>query len=107
MYAGRYTETFLKRLKEKAYSQIRTKVREKCEMILQHPRTACRSEQLKHTYRGKRSARLDDRYRIIYTICEECHRQGLRESNLADCPECENVPMETVTFLDITDHYRK
>ena len=106
MYTGRYTETFTKRLSEKPYSQQPKKIREKCEMILQHPYSACKSEPLKGTYSGKRSARLDNRYRIVYTICEECYTQGRQNANAHDCCDCNDVPIETVTFLDITDHYR-
>lgn len=106
MYEGRYTETFVNRLTDGDFRQQRDKIRSKCEMILKQPYGACKSEPLKYAYRGKRSGRVDQRYRIIYTICEECFKQGLQEVNLADCPGCEDIPMKTVTFLDITDHYR-
>jgi len=106
VYAGRYTETFRNRLGEKPYLQQTSKIRSKCEMILEQPYKACKSEPLKHMFAGKRSARLDECYRIIYTVCEECRKQGHQETNLADCPNCIDVPIQTVTFLDITDHYR-
>lgn len=106
MYEGRYTKRFKNRLEEPPFNQLKEKISEKCQMILQHPLSACKSELLKHSYKGKRSGRLDRQYRIIYTVCSECHKQGYQEANLLNCPDCKDVPMETVTFLDITDHYR-
>ena len=107
MYAARYTATFKNRLKERHHAQQAKRIRAKCEMIVAHPYTACKSEPLKHSYVGKRSARVDGRYRIIYAICEECYNQGQQEANLSDCADCDDVPLKTVTFLDITDHYRR
>lgn len=106
MYEGRYTQRFFDQLEEKTFRQQKDKIRDKCEMILQDPFHACKSEPLRYEYKGKRGGRLDNRYRIIYTICEECYKQGHLEANRLDCPNCADVPMKTVTFLDITDHYR-
>ena len=107
MYTVRYTETFKKRLKDRLHSQQANKIRAKCEMIIAHPYTACKSEPLKYSYVGKRSGRVDQRYRIIYTVCEECYKQGHQQANLSDCADCEDVPPKTITFLDIVDHYQK
>ena len=105
MYRERRSLTFQRKL-EAASAQRRALIERKLVQIRTAPRAACKSERLKWRLSGKRSARLDQRYRIIYTICEECHQQGNQGRNLMDCPSCENVPSNTVNFIDIIDYHR-
>lgn len=104
MYDERRSQAFQQSL-DGPFAARRRVVEDKIRQIRTAPKTACRSEPLKWRFRGKRSARLDRRYRIIYTICEECYQQGNQERNLMDCPDCENIPTETVNFLDIIDYH--
>jgi Txe/YoeB family toxin of Txe-Axe toxin-antitoxin module len=103
-YRERRTRTFQAKL-DGFFAQKRRAAESKIRLILSAPRTACHSERLRWDFAGKRSARLDRRYRIIYTICEECYQQGDQGSNLMDCLSCDNVSIETVTFLDILDYH--
>ena len=104
MYLARVTATFQGKL-EAALAPRQTLIRDKMNMILLAPRMACKSERLRWQFAGKRSAHIDRRWRIIYAICEECYQQGDQGRNLMDCPECEQVPSETVNFLDILDYH--
>lgn len=105
VYEARYSATFLEKKASKKYRGLRDTIEKKCNLILQAPRGACKSERLKYEYRGKRSGRVDDTSRIIYTICEECYEAGDQEQNLMDCPNCPKVPLKTVNFLDIIDYH--
>jgi Txe/YoeB family toxin of Txe-Axe toxin-antitoxin module len=105
-----YDERRSLRFDEKLNAQTKDRrqlIEDKMKMVRELPYSACKSEPLKWRYRGKRSARIDKAPdRIIYTVCQECHQQGHQKSNLMDCPGCEDVPMETVNFLDIDNYHR-
>lgn len=105
LYEARYSATFLEKKASKAFRGLQDAIRKKCNLILQAPYGACKSERLKYEYQGKRSGRLKGTYRIIYTICEECYKAGDQEQNLMDCPNCPEVPLKTVNFLDIIDYH--
>ena len=105
MYDARYSATFLEKKASKRFRGLQDDIQEKCNLILQAPYGACKSERLKYEYRGKRSGRLGASLRIIYTICEECYKAGDQEQNLMDCPDCPEVLLKTVNFLDIIDYH--
>lgn len=104
MYEERRSQTFQRKV-QTASSDRRDDIERKILLIRTAPTAACKSERLKWDFSGKRSARLDRRHRIIYTICEECYQQGDQGRNLMDCPGCEDVSAQTVNFLDITDYH--
>ena len=106
MYQVRYSQTFNDRLQEPRFVNLLKDIKRKAELVMQAPYGAAKSERLKYDWAGKRSARIDDRYRLVYKICEECQKRGETEPNhMTDCLPCEEVPVKTVNFLDITDHY--
>lgn len=106
MYEARYSQTFNDKLEEPHLANLLEDIKRKAELVMQAPYGAAKSERLRHDWAGKRSARIDDRYRLIYKVCEECQRRGEGEPNhMIDCLSCESVPVTTVNFLDITDHY--
>jgi len=105
VYEARYSTTFLEKKASKKFRGLQDMIRKKCNLILQAPYSACKSERLKYEFRGKRSGRLTDNHRIIYTICEECYKAGDQEQNLMACPNCPEVPLKTVNFLDIIDYH--
>ena len=104
MYDVRFSATFMNKLTAQTESQRRT-IEGKIKLVRSAPLTACKSERLRWDLSGKRSARVDQRWRLIYAICEECHQRGDQGRNLMDCPECEQVPSKTVNFLDILDYH--
>jgi len=105
MYKERRSDTFNRKVNE-AYRQLRDQIEDKIGLILQAPRSAAKSEPLKWKLSGKRSAHLNKSIRIIYTICEECHQQGAEGRNRMECPDCLDVPLQTVNFLDIVNYHR-
>lgn len=81
-------------------------IKRKAELVMHAPYGAANSEKLKYNWARKRSARIDDRYRLIYKVCEECRKQAEDEPNhMTNCLPCEGVSPTTVNFLAITDHY--
>ena len=106
MYQARYSQTYSDRLGEPRFANLSGDIKHKAELVMQAPYGAARTERLKYDWAGKRSARIDERYRLIYKICEECQKRGEGEPNhMIDCLPCEGVPVKTVNFLDVTDHY--
>lgn len=106
MYQARYSQTFNNRKKEPRFANLLKNIKQKTELVMQAPYGAAKSERLKYGWAKKRSARIDDRYRLIYKVCEECQRRGENEPNhMINCLPCEGVVEKTVNFLDITDHY--
>ena len=106
MYQARYSQTFSARLQEPKFTNLLENINHKAEMVMQLPYTAAKSEKLKYDWTRKRSAHVDERYRLIYKICEECRKRNEGEPNhMTNCLPCAGVPDTTVNFLDITDHY--
>ena len=106
MYEARYSQTFADRLEEPYFANLAENIKRKTELVMQLPYGAAKSERLKYAWSGKRSARIDDRYRLIFKVCEECQKRGDQEPNhMTNCMPCEGVPVTTVNFLDITAHY--
>lgn len=106
MYQARYSQTFSDHLRDPRFSGMLQDIKRKTEMIMQQPYTAAKSEKLKYNWARKRSARVDDRFRLIYKICEECEKRSEGEPNhMTNCLSCDEIPATTVNFLDITDHY--
>ena len=92
-------------LKENRFNGLRSTIERKVNMVLQVPYGAAKSERLKYNWARKRSARIDDKYRLIFKVCEECERDNQREPNhMTACLPC-GVPLATVNFIDITNHY--
>jgi len=106
MYHDRYSETFKAKKNDPQFRSLARQAKNKCNLILQAPYGACKSEPLKYEWARKRSGRLTDQLRIIYKICEECQKRGEQESNhMISCLSCEGVPVKTVNFLDITEYH--
>lgn len=105
MYEALYSRTFYEKKGSPRFRLIIEKIEEKCDLIRQAPYTACHSERLKGNYRGKRSAQLDKRLRIIYMVCEECMKQGDHQWNHKDCSDCVGTPVKCIRFIDITDYH--
>ena len=105
MYEDEYSATFKEKVASARFRLIARRIQQKCNLIRQAPYQACRSERLKGNYRGKRSGQLNERFRIIYMVCEECIKQGDQEWNLEDCADCEGNPVKRIKFIDITDYH--
>ena len=105
LYDSDYSETFLEKKNSPSFKNLITTIENKCNLILQAPYSACKSERLKWNYRGKRSGRINDQYRVEYMICEECIKQNDYDYNHTDCPDCQRVALKRVRFIDITDYH--
>ena len=76
------------------------------ELLAQSPYQAAGSERLRHDFSGLRSAVLVNQWRLIFKVCEECRREGLRDRNPLDC--CQNefpTADRTVNVVEVSDHY--
>ena len=76
------------------------------ELLAQSPYQAAGSERLRHDFSGLRSAVLLNQWRLIFKVCEECRREGLRDHNPLDC--CRNefpTADRTVNVVEVSDHY--
>ncbi len=105
MYSVRYSQTFADRLDTPPFNAMRNTIEDKVTLVLHAPYGACKSERLKYKWTRKRSAHIDKRYRLIFKVCQECERDNQQEPNhMVNCMPC-GVPLTTVNFLDITDHY--
>jgi mRNA-degrading endonuclease YafQ of YafQ-DinJ toxin-antitoxin module len=106
MFEARYSQTFNERLAEPRFTSLLTTIMRKAEMVMQLPYGAANSHKLRYDWTRKRSAHVDDRYRLIYKVCEECRKRSEAEPNhMINCLPCEGVPSETVNFLDIVDYH--
>lgn len=99
-YESVYEERFVRNLKR--YSSIREQIKRRVDRILSDPYH--NTEKLisasgKLNLRGCRSARVDQNFRIIFTICEECRK-------IPDCDYCfcEGMEDKTVVFLTVGPH---
>lgn len=106
MFQARYSQTFNERLIEPRFANLVTTIKRKVEMVMQAPYGAAKSEKLKYNWTRKRSAHVDDQYRLIFKVCAECQKRSEDEPNhMTNCLPCEGVPTQTVNFLDITDYH--
>ena len=76
----RYSRQFTRQLDARQYRARRAEILRRLEVLFGDVYRAARAERLKGRYRGLRSARVDDRVRFIYRICEECRRDGDQDS---------------------------
>lgn len=100
-----YSEQFKEKLDSKEFRSLRGRIYAKCALLRQSPYGAAHSERLRYDLSGKRSARVDKRVRLIFTVCEECIREHLwpNRNNCCDDPSVRNP--NTIVFLDIWSHY--
>ena len=105
-YSAAYTHEFAEQLASREFRSLAALVKEKCDLIVAEPYTACRSERLRFDFSGKRSGQVGRGVRLIYTICEECRDQGDQQRNDLECCAAEECDLTRVTFLTITRHYR-
>lgn len=103
-YSKIFTRTFDKQL-QKIRDPIRVKrINEKVDEIVENPYRNI--DYGVGIYRGKRKERTGDD-RIIFTICEQCRREGHRIYN--SCENCSETPDSMITFWEIVEghKYRK
>jgi Txe/YoeB family toxin of Txe-Axe toxin-antitoxin module len=103
LYDDDYSEIFLLKKKSPQFSSLAKTIQKKCDLIRQAPYGACKSERLRYNLTGKRSGRINDQYRLIYMVCEECIKTGDQINN--SCKGCQNKPLKIVRFIDITDYH--
>ena len=106
MYQARYSQTFNERLTERRFANLLRTIKRKAEMVMQEPYGAAKSEKLKYSWTRKRSARVNDRYRLIFKVGKECRKKSEDEPNhMTNCLPCEGIIAQTVNFLDIVDYH--
>lgn len=96
VYEGKFVENL------RRYAAIRQRVRRRVARVIADP--FINTEFLgdisgKLNLRGCRSARIDQKFRIIFVICEECRR-------IPQCEFCfcEGLSDQTVVFLTVGPH---
>jgi len=100
-YDAVYIERFERNLRR--YAALRHRIKRRVDRVRSDPyaNTESLGASGKLNLRGCRSARIDRNFRIIFVICEECHR----------IPECEycfckGLSDNTVVFLTVGPHDR-
>ena len=98
MTTARYHPDFEKELRK--YSSIRKSVKTKIGNLFASPMEF--GEPLKGDLRGLSSCPVKKNFILIYVYCKECRAKS--HQNIHNCPECDETPDETVTFLAIGPH---
>ena len=57
------------------------------------------SKLLHGRFLGKRRTYVGKKYRIIYSICEECREKNYKRFN--QCPDCEEKPDKSIILWDV------
>ena len=102
----RYSVAFVRQLSSREYRSRQREIQQRLRVLFGDVYRAARAERLKARYEGLRSARVDDRVRIIYRICEECQRLGDGDLRPLDCCLSGNTAARTVNVLCLSAHYR-
>jgi len=86
--------------------RLRKKATETIESLCDAPYSLAGSHRLKGNLSGLRAANLVGAWRLIFKVCEECRKQGLRDQNPIDCCRGEaQTPDNTINFLEIVDYH--
>ena len=101
----RYSAEFQRQLGSRQYRSRREEVLRRLDALFGDVYRAGRAERLRGRYRGLRSARVDDRVRFIYRLCEECRREGEQDIRPLDCCISGDTDDRTVNVLLLSDHY--
>ncbi len=101
----RYSATFNRQLSSREYRSRQREIRQRLRVLFGDVYRAARAERLRARYRGLRSARVDDRVRVIYRICEECRLLGDGDSRPLDCCLSGDTADRTVNVLCLSAHY--
>ena len=101
----RYSAEFRRQLESRQYRSRREEVLRRLDVLLGDVYRAGRAERLRGRYRGLRSARVDDRVRFIYRLCEECRREDEQHIRPLDCCISGNTDDRTINVLLLSDHY--
>ena len=104
-WTARYSLRFAKQLGDRPYRHRQEFIFERLVVLFRDPYRAARAERLRHPYRGLRSARVDDRLRFVYRLCEECRRDGERRLRPLDCCIGGFTDDRTVNVLCLSGHY--
>ena len=99
-YEAIYEKLFIRNLRR--HSSLKGRIKRRVERIIENPynNTEALADITKRlNLIGCRSARIDQNFRIVFVICEECR-------NLPDCEFCfcGNLPDQTIIFLTVGPH---
>ena len=98
MYVAKYHPEILNCLEK--YPHLKNRFRKKKDYILQNPKFL--GEPLKKNLNGLRSFPLARHFIIIYLVCEDCRE--LKQQDINNCFQCEQIPEESVIFLLFGPH---
>jgi len=101
-YQAVYEKRFVKKLQR--YASLRSRIKQRIDKILVNPylNTELLADATgRLNLRGCRSAHVDNNFRLILVICEECRK-------VAHCEYCfcTDLPDDTVVFLTVGPHER-
>ena len=102
---ARYSAQFTRQFASRQYRPLQHLIRTRLEVLFRDVYRAARAERLRARYRGLRSARIDDRVRIIYRLCEECRRDAEQHLRPLDCCLTGSTEEGTVNVLCLSAHY--
>ncbi len=104
MYEPIFTREFQTCVKK--YPSIRKLVQNKVDAILRDPYAASELLTKKRTdWRGWRSVRVTQNFRLVFAVCEECIQRAFRERGYPMCPGCEKqVADREIIFLHVRPH---
>lgn len=89
----------------KTYASMRSQIEKKVKNILADPyhNTEPLGNKEGHDLRGLRSKRVDKNFRIIFSICEECHR--FFSGKEKPCRYCDmELPYSSIVFFTVRPH---
>ena len=104
-FTPKYKPQFLKDVKQ--YSSIKKQIEKKIKTIIENP--YYNSEPLgkidQYDLRGLRSKRIDRNFRIIFAICEECHKMFPEDNDKKVCEFCTpEFSEKTIIFFTVKPH---
>ena len=89
----------------KTYASMKSQIEKKVNNILANPyyNTELLGNRPGHDLRGLRSKRVDKNFRIIFSICEECHKLFSEKEN--PCRYCNReLPSRSIVFFTVRPH---
>lgn len=84
---------------------IHRRVHQIISRLRQNPYDLAGSHPLVGEFRSLRAARLTDRWRLIFKICEECRRNGAQAIHPLDCCRSGETLDQTINLLEIVDYH--
>lgn len=103
----RYSRQFRAQLETRPFLQRNSEIAARLQTMFADPYTAARAKRLTGRHTGRRSARLDRRWRIIYRLCVECRQLGDQARAPLDCCAHGGTSDRTINILCLGDYHSR